>query len=356
MPRPGRRDSPTNRRRGRRPARRGAGHGEQRRCSLTSSTRRDWRRPRNRATGAGGLATGQARGRGQRKARSGATKGRREPGAPTEVSSIPHVVPAGLGGVAPAASGGITISAAAIRGASVPGAAIPGTGSGAPGAGIAGGETAARERPAVMGRRRVCSGAAAHGRRHDRSRSAAPSPATAPSNTAAPSHTTAPGHTVTPSHMTAPGHTAAPGPTAAPSPVVSRGGSAVSGGGTAATSAQLAFISAIAPGAIAAQQALWRPRAGNDRPGDRRIRVGAERPRDRGSQPVRHQGDGSGGHRHADRRRSSRTASGLPGLRRSGCTTTSRRASPTRAGCSPAIRPTCKRWRTGIRRMRSRPT
>ena len=123
---------------------RGAGHGEQQTLLFDQQHASPLASiPGMPTTGAGGLATGQGPGGGSAKGTVGGDDGSAViPGAPTEVSSIPHVVPAGLGGVAPAASGGITISAAAIPGASVPGAAIPGTGSGAPGAGIAGGETA----------------------------------------------------------------------------------------------------------------------------------------------------------------------------------------------------------------------
>ena len=59
------------------------------------------------------------------------------------------------------------------------------------------------------------------------------------------------------------------------------------------TSAQQAFISQVAPGAIAAQRRYGVP-LGDDRPGHRRVGLGPQRLGYQGSQPVRHQGHGAG--------------------------------------------------------------
>ena len=79
---------------------------------------------------------------------------------------------------------------------------------------------------------------------------------------------------------------------------------------TPGTKSQQAFISLVAPGAIAAQQRYGVPGRGDDRAGHRGVRLGAERPGRAVPQPVRHQGNGPGGQRDACRPPSTRAGSG----------------------------------------------
>ena len=124
--------------------------------------------------------------------------------------------------------------------------------------------------------------------------------------------------------------------------------------GVPGTAAQQAFISLVAPGAIAAEQRYGIPAA---------VTI---------AQAIDESGWGQSELATADynvfgikgagrpavtcgRRASTRTGPGSPAAPRSGCTTTSRRASMITAGCWPRARPTSTPWPAATCRTRSRP-